>query len=54
MRPHPTAPLGGRVPTAGAVPAFVALAMAGVPIERWLFFAEATHTVMLYYGAATA
>ncbi len=52
MRPHPTAPLGGRAPTAAAAPAFVALA--GVPIEPWLFFAEAKHTVMLYYGAATA
>jgi DMSO reductase anchor subunit len=27
---------------------------AGVLIERWLFFAEAKHTVTLYYGAATA
>ncbi len=26
----------------------------GVLVERWLFFAEAKHTVMLYYGAATA
>jgi DMSO reductase anchor subunit len=24
--------------------------IAGVMIERWLFFAEATHTVTLYYG----
>jgi DMSO reductase anchor subunit len=24
--------------------------LAGVAIERWLFFAEATHTVTLYYG----
>jgi sulfite dehydrogenase (quinone) subunit SoeC len=24
--------------------------LAGVTIERWLFFAEATHTVSLYYG----
>ena len=24
--------------------------MIGILIERWLFFAEATHTVMLYYG----
>jgi len=23
----------------------------GLVIERWLFFAEAKHTVMLYYGA---
>lgn len=26
----------------------------GVLVERWLFFAEAKHTVMLYYGAARA
>ncbi len=26
----------------------------GVLIERWLFFAEAKHTVMLYYGAESA
>ncbi len=26
----------------------------GLLIERWLFFAEATHTVTLYYGARTA
>jgi sulfite dehydrogenase (quinone) subunit SoeC len=25
----------------------------GLVVERWLFFAEAKHTVMLYYGAAT-
>jgi len=25
-------------------------ALAGIYIERWLFFAEATHTVTLYYG----
>ena len=33
--------------------AFVAVlvAMAGTLVERWLFFAEAKHTVMLYYGA---
>jgi DMSO reductase anchor subunit len=24
--------------------------IAGIAIERWLFFAEATHTAMLYYG----
>ncbi len=28
--------------------------MLGVIIERWLFFAEAKHTVMLYYGNSTA
>jgi DMSO reductase anchor subunit len=25
-------------------------AVLGVYVERWLFFAEATHTVTLYYG----
>jgi DMSO reductase anchor subunit len=43
---------------ARAVPALGVLAalsaMAGVLVERWLFFAEARHTVTLYYGAATA
>ncbi len=29
-----------------------ALAFAGVFIERWLFFAEAKHSVTLYYGGA--
>lgn len=32
----------------------VALATIGIFIERWLFFAEARHAVVLYYGAATA
>ncbi len=30
------------------------LAQFGVFVERWLFFAEARHTVMLYYGAPRA
>ena len=30
------------------------IATAGVLVERWLFFAEAKHTVTLYYGAARA
>lgn len=30
------------------------LATAGILVERWLFFAEARHTVTLYYGAASA
>ncbi len=30
------------------------IAMAGVLIERWLFFAEAKHTVTLYYGRELA
>jgi DMSO reductase anchor subunit len=29
----------------------VASAALGVVVERWLFFAEAKHTVILYYGA---
>ena len=29
-------------------------AMAGVLVERWLFFAEAKHTVTLYYGSEAA
>jgi DMSO reductase anchor subunit len=34
---------------------FAALTMAaGLFIERWLFFAEAEHVVMLYYGADAA
>ena len=28
--------------------------MAGVAVERWLFFAEAKHTVQLYYGEEAA
>lgn len=31
-----------------------ASATAGALVERWLFFAEARHTVMLYYGAQAA
>lgn len=38
------------VPTFAAIPAFV-LGLLGLFVERWLFFAEATHTAMLYYGA---
>lgn len=34
-------------------PAVVSVA-AGVLVERWLFFAEAKHTVTLYYGEETA
>ena len=37
----------GRIAAAIAV----AAAMLGLLVERWLFFAEATHTVTLYYGA---
>ena len=43
----------------GVLPAIAAILAAlsaaiGVLIERWLFFAEAKHTVTLYYGAADA
>jgi DMSO reductase anchor subunit len=41
-----------------ATPALAAAAAAatilGTLVERWLFFAEARHTVTLYYGAETA
>ena len=37
---------------AGAAVATLSAAL-GLVVERWLFFAEATHTVMLYYGAET-
>jgi len=38
----------------GALAAALAVASAalGLVVERWLFFAEAKHTVTLYYGAA--
>lgn len=38
---------GGATPLVGLA---VASAAAGVLVERWLFFAEARHTVTLYYG----
>ncbi len=31
-------------------PVAALLSLLGIYAERWLFFAEATHTVMLYYG----
>jgi DMSO reductase anchor subunit len=31
----------------------VVSAALGLVVERWLFFAEAKHSVMLYYGAET-
>lgn len=39
--------------TAAAILAAL-LGTMGILIERWLFFAEAKHTVMLYYGARSA
>ncbi|MCB1885049.1 MAG: dimethyl sulfoxide reductase anchor subunit [Geminicoccaceae bacterium] len=41
------APFGAALALAGAL-----AAMAGLLVERWLFFAEAKHTVTLYYGAS--
>jgi DMSO reductase anchor subunit len=40
------------VPLLFALVAVLSAAL-GLVIERWLFFAEAKHTVMLYYGAET-
>jgi DMSO reductase anchor subunit len=40
--------------SAAAAMAAAVLAQFGVFIERWLFFAEAKHSVTLYYGAARA
>jgi len=40
---------------AGAAALVAALsAVLGLVVERWLFFAEATHVVTLYYGAESA
>ncbi|MGH7122553.1 MAG: dimethyl sulfoxide reductase anchor subunit family protein [Acetobacteraceae bacterium] len=43
--------LSGIAPLILAIIAAV-VALGGIFIERWLFFAEATHTVVLYYGRA--
>jgi DMSO reductase anchor subunit len=45
--------LGGRAGSVLAAAA-AASALAGALVERWLFFAEARHAAMLYYGAASA
>jgi DMSO reductase anchor subunit len=42
--------LSGSIAVAAAALAAASAAI-GLVVERWLFFAEATHTVMLYYGA---
>jgi DMSO reductase anchor subunit len=42
------------VAAAFALVVAVALAAAGVLVERWLFFAEARHVVTLFYGARAA
>ena len=41
----------GVVPVVGLI-LVAACAVVGMAVERWLFFAEATHTVVLYYGRA--
>jgi DMSO reductase anchor subunit len=41
-------------PAAVAAMAAALCAAVGIFVERWLFFAEAKHTVTLYYGAAAA
>ena len=45
--------LPGELAAASAVLAAL-VALPGLVIERWLFFAEAKHAVTLYYGAETA
>lgn len=45
------------LPPIAAIPGAILAAlsaMTGLLVERWLFFAEAKHTVTLYYGAARA
>lgn len=46
--------LFGGIPGVALFVVAAPLATAGVLVERWLFFAEAKHTVTLYYGAARA
>jgi len=41
----------GRAPAAAAAGIGVVSAALGLVVERWLFFAQAKHTVTLYYGA---
>jgi DMSO reductase anchor subunit len=43
----------GALAMALAIVALICAAL-GVLIERWLFFAEARHVAMLYYGAPAA
>ncbi len=44
---------GGALTTLAALVA-IASAAIGVTTERWLFFAEAEHVAMLYYGRESA
>ena len=54
-RADPGAAARAAPPASGASPGCCcaiggASALLGILVERWLFFAEAEHTVMLYYG----
>jgi sulfite dehydrogenase (quinone) subunit SoeC len=51
--PAPISALGPALGLVGSAIAVLALAV-GLLLERWLFFAEAEHVVMLYYGADVA
>ena len=46
--------VGGRTSLLVGLVATAASVTIGVLVERWLFFAEAKHTVSLYYGADEA
>jgi DMSO reductase anchor subunit len=48
-----TSPAGWGAAAFGGLLAGVSMAV-GLIVERWLFFAEAEHVVMLYYGAELA
>lgn len=45
---------GAPIPATFLQTLIVSSASAGILVERWLFFAEAKHTVTLYYGEETA
>jgi DMSO reductase anchor subunit len=47
------AAIGGMVAAIAAIMAAFSASL-GILVERWLFFAEARHSVTLYYGAAAA
>jgi sulfite dehydrogenase (quinone) subunit SoeC len=44
----------GGVPAMALLPAAAICVLPGLLVDRWLFFAEATHTVTLYYGRTAA
>ncbi len=48
----PAFALAAGISSAGAAAAVAALCILGLLAERWLFFAEARHTVRLYHGDA--